>query len=106
MHPLEKQNVFLDTVEIKRVDSFNKETSDKIAIVGYIKITVTIRLFGNFLSFYEEIIEAQGFLFYIILSNYVRTILLFYLLFTNMFIRWDKHRDISQTWFHVCRNTR
>ena len=61
MHPLEKQNVFLDTVEIKRVDSFNKETSDKIVIVGYIKITVTIRLSGNFLSFYEEIIEAQGF---------------------------------------------
>ena len=87
MHPLEKQNVFLDTVEIKRVDSFNKETSDKIVIVGYIKITVTIRLSGNFLSFYEEIIDVQGFLFYIILSNYVRTILLFYLLFTNIFIR-------------------
>ena len=46
----------------------------------------------KFLSFYEKIIDAQGFLFYIISSNYVRSILLC----------WDKHRDISQTWFHVC----
>ena len=34
-----------------------------------------IRLFEKFLSFYEEIIDAQCFLFYIILSNYVRSIL-------------------------------
>ena len=51
-----------------------------------------IRLSEKFLSFYEELIDAQRFLFYIILSNYVRPILLC----------WDKHRDISQTWFHVC----
>ena len=60
----------------------------------YITLTNTIlyiRLSENFLSFYEEIIDAQGFLFYIILSNYVRSI----------FFCWNKHRDISQT-FHVC----
>ena len=34
-----------------------------------------IRLFEKFLSFYGEIIETQHFLFYIILSNYVRSIL-------------------------------
>ena len=34
----------------------------------------------------------RRFLFYIILSNYVRSML---------FYR-DKHRDILQTWFHVC----
>ena len=48
----------------------------------------------KFLSFYEEIIDAQRFLFYIILSNYLRSI----------FFCWDKHRDISRTWFHVCMN--
>ena len=47
-----------------------------------------IRLSEKFLSFYEEIIDAQRFLFYISLSN---------ILFC-----WDKYRDISQTWFHVC----
>ena len=46
----------------------------------------------KFLSFYEKIIDAQCFLFYIILSNYVRSIL----------FCWDKLRDISQTRFHVC----
>ena len=51
-----------------------------------------IWLSEKFLSFYEEIIDAQRLLFYIILSNYVRSIL---------FCR-DKHRDISQTCFHVC----
>ena len=50
-----------------------------------------IRLSEKFLSFYEEIIDAQRFSFYVILSNYVRSIL----------FCWDKHRDISQTWFHV-----
>ena len=53
--------------------------------------SVHIWLSEKFLSFYE-IIDAQCFLFYIILSNYVRFIL----------FCWDKHRDISQTWFHVC----
>ena len=53
---------------------------------------VHIRLSEKFLSFYEEIIDAQRFLFYIIFSNYVRSIL----------FCWDKHRDISQTRFHVC----
>ena len=48
-----------------------------------------IRLSEKFLSFHEEIIDAQCFL-----SNYVQSILL----------RWDKHRDISQTWFHVYMN--
>ena len=48
----------------------------------------SIRLSEKFLSFYEKIIDAQRFLFYIILSNYVRYI----------FFCWDKHRDISQTW--------
>ena len=57
-------------------------------------LQVRIRLSEKFLSFYEEIINAQRFLFYIILSNYVRFIL----------SCWDKHRDISQTWFHVCMN--
>ena len=51
-----------------------------------------IRLSEKFLSFYKEIIDAQRFSFYIILSNYIRSILLC----------WDKHRDISLTWFHVC----
>ena len=50
-----------------------------------------IRLSEKFLSFYQEIIGAR-FLFYIILSNYLRFIL----------FCWDKRRDISQTWFHVC----
>ena len=50
-----------------------------------------IRLSEKFLSFYEEI-DAQRFSFYIISSNYVRSI----------FFCWDKHCDISQTWFHVC----
>ena len=59
---------------------------------GYSCCTATIRLSEKFLSFYEEIIDAQHFLFYIILSNYVRSIL----------FCWDKHRDISQPWFHVC----
>ena len=53
---------------------------------------ILIRLSEKFLSFYEEIIDAQGFLFYIILLNYLRSIL----------FCWDKHRDISRTWFHVC----
>ena len=44
----------------------------------------TIRLSDKFLSFYEEIIDAQRFLFYIILSNYVRFIL----------FCWDKLHDI------------
>ena len=52
----------------------------------------SIRSSEKFLSFYEEIIDAQRFSFYIILTNYVRIILLC----------WDKHRDISQTWFLVC----
>ena len=52
----------------------------------------SIRLSEKFLSFYEEIIDAQCILFYIILPNYVQSIL----------FCWDKHRDISQTWFHVC----
>ena len=34
-----------------------------------------MRLSEKFLSFYEEIIDAQRLLFYIILSNYVRSIL-------------------------------
>ena len=59
---------------------------------GIFQLEYSIRLSEKFLSFYEEITNAQGFLFYIILSNYVRSIL---------FCR-DKHRDISQTWFHVC----
>ena len=57
-----------------------------------------ISLSEKFLSFYEQIIDAQRCLFYIILSKYVRFIL----------FCWDKHRDISHTWFHVCtvvRNT-
>ena len=44
------------------------------------------RLSEKFLSFYEE----KFLLFYIILSNYARSIL----------FCWDKHRDISRTWFH------
>ena len=36
-----------------------------------------IRLSEKFLSFHEEIIDAQGSLFYIILSNYVRSILFY-----------------------------
>ena len=51
-----------------------------------------IRLSEKFLSFYKEITDAERFLFYSILSNYVRSILLC----------WDKHSEISQTWFHVC----
>ena len=50
----------------------------------------------KFLSFYEEIIDAQRFLVYIILSNYVRSIL----------FRWVKLCDISQTWFHVSTKVR
>ena len=34
-----------------------------------------IRLSEKFLSFYEEIIDTQRYLFYIILSNYLRSIL-------------------------------
>ena len=51
-----------------------------------------IRLSEKFLSLYEEVIDALRFLFYIILSNCVRSTL----------FRWDKHRDISRPWFHVC----
>ena len=42
----------------------------------FTRAVVCIRLFEKFLSFYEEIIDAQRILFYIILSNYVRSILL------------------------------
>ena len=52
----------------------------------------SIRLSEKFLPFHEEIIDAQRFFFYIILSNYVRSIL-----FCS-----DKHRHISHTYFHVC----
>ena len=44
-----------------------------------------MRLLGYPKSFFR-------FLFYIILSNYIRSIL----------FCWDEHRDISQTWFRVC----
>ena len=50
-----------------------------------------IRLSEKFLSFHEEIINAQRFFFYIILFDYVQSIL----------FCWDKHRDISQTWFSL-----
>ena len=50
------------------------------------------RIMLGYEDIYEEIIHAQRLLLYIILSNYVRSIL---------FCR-DKHRHISQTWFHVC----
>ena len=52
----------------------------------------SIRLSEKFLPFHEEIIDAQRFFFYIILSNYVRSIL-----FCS-----NKHRHISHTCFHVC----
>ena len=52
-----------------------------------------IRLSEKFLSFYEEIMDTQRFLFYIILSNYVRSIL----------FCWDKHRDISLAFTFVWR---
>ena len=54
-------------------------------------IIASIRSSEKFLSLYEEIIDAQRFSFYIILPNYVRSIS----------FCWDKHRDISQTWFQV-----
>ena len=60
--------------------------------MNYFIDSTSIRLSEKFLSFYEEIIDAQRSLFYIILSKYVRSIL---------FCR-DKQRDISQTWFRVC----
>ena len=47
----------------------------------------SIRLSEKFLSFYGEMIDVQRFLIYIILSNYVRSILLC----------WDKRRDTDFT---------
>ena len=52
----------------------------------------SIRLSEKFPSFYEEITDARDFLFYIVLSSYVRSIL----------FCWDEYRDVSQTCFHVC----
>ena len=68
----------------------------KQMIVSSNTLSCTVRLSEKFLSFYEEIIDAQRFFFCIIFSNYVRSIL----------FCWDKHRDISQTWFHVCMTLR
>lgn len=47
----------------------------RIGLAEQSVLQVSIRLSEKFLSFYEEIIEAQRSLFYIHLSNYVRSIL-------------------------------
>ena len=46
----------------------------------------------KFLSFYKEIMDAQHFPFYIILSNYVRCILFYQ----------NKDHKVRQIRFHVC----
>ena len=51
-----------------------------------------IRSSEKFLSLYKEIIDTQHFPFYIILSNYVRSILLYQ----------DKDYDVRQSRVHVC----
>ena len=51
-----------------------------------------IRSSEKFLSFYKEIMDAQDFPFYIILSNYVCSILFYQ----------NKDHNIRQIRFHVC----
>ena len=51
-----------------------------------------IRSSEKFLSFYKDIIDARYFPFYIILSNYVRSISFYQ----------NKHHDVRQIRFHVC----
>ena len=51
-----------------------------------------IRSSEKFVSFYKEIMDAQHFPFYIILSNYVWSILLYQ----------DKDYNVRQIRFHVC----
>ena len=52
----------------------------------------SIRSSEKFLSFYKEIIVAQYFLFHIILSNYLWSILFYQ----------NKDRNVRQIRFHVC----
>ena len=51
-----------------------------------------IRSSEKFLSFYKETMDAQHFSFYIILSNYVWSILFYQ----------DKDHNVWQIGFHVC----
>ena len=51
-----------------------------------------VRSSEKFLSFYKEVMDAQHFSFYIMLSNYVRSIFLYQ----------DKDRNVWQIRFHVC----
>ena len=52
----------------------------------------SLRSSEKFLSFYKEIIVAQYFLFHIILSNYLWSILFYQ----------NKDRNVRQIRFHVC----
>ena len=83
----------------------------------------SVRSSEKFLSFYEEIIDARRFLYYITLCCityyyillhityyyimlYTLCFVLYYIILLNRWDKllncWDKHRDISQTRFHVC----
>ena len=57
----------------------------------YIYIYIYIRSSEKFLSFYKEIMDTH-FPFYIILSNYVWSILFYQ----------NKDHNVRQIWFHVC----
>ena len=64
--------------------------------IHVIKCRAIIRSSEKFLSFYKEIMDAQHFPFYIILSNYVRSILFYQ----------DKDHNVRQIRFHVCTKMR
>ena len=55
-----------------------------------------VRSSEKFLSFYKEIMDAQHFSFYIIFSNYVRSVLFYQ----------NKDHNTRQIRFHVCTKMR
>ena len=58
------------------------------------KPEIRIRSSEKFLSFYKEIMDVQHFPFYIILSNYARSILFYQ----------NEDHNVRQIRFHVCIN--
>ena len=76
-------------------DTYLRVNSTTVAFDGVSSVNPIyprIRSSEKFLSFYEEIMDAQYFSFYIILSNYVWSILFYQ----------DEDRNVWQIRFHVC----